>query len=134
MKVKKVYRIWAYSSRLNLCVLEWYTSMREVKLRAEKLFANGYDYIDDFTSQLDKPTRLSFNFHPDETDLIYYRQLKHKVIQEAEVILKRFPVFGCEATKDICSTCSNLQDDGHCHHEEIVSAEGCSYYEGRSVC
>lgn len=38
------------------------------------------------------------------------------------------PKFGCDAVKDICSTCKNLEKDGHCKHEEIVSVDGCNYH------
>lgn len=45
-------------------------------------------------------------------------------IKEAKIL----PKFGCDAVKDICSTCKNLEKDGHCKHEEIVSVAGCSYH------
>ena len=45
-----------------------------------------------------------------------------------KIKVKILPKFGCDAVKDICSTCKNLEKDGPCKHEEIVSVAGCSYH------
>jgi len=97
MKVKKVYRVHAYNEHINKQLVEWYTTLKEAKLRTNKLLANGFVVIDDYAIQEQHPIVLSFVFTPDEIDKSYFKAAASG--NSKDVKLLSLPAFGCPSKK-----------------------------------
>lgn len=77
MKVKKLFRVYAYKSSSNILVIELYTSAKEALFRVAKFLEDGYDVIDDFQKQAVKPICVGEVIdNPTEFQLSYYNMVK----------------------------------------------------------
>lgn len=75
----------------------------------------------------DEEKKKKENLHPDQSR-------RNEIVKEdplyQSLVVK--PVFGSDATKDICVWCGRLKSDGHCVYEKSVKVDGCSYFRGKN--